>query len=127
MRRNAFGSNVPAAALPAVLPGPDACAAAAPAQMPSVKPGAGGGGRLQEHAPVDTARAAVRGRMRIGFIVDLPSGEALRRFLDRRADAHIGRAAAEIAGHRLRRCRRRWACFFFASSAAAAITWPDWQ
>ena len=39
--------------------------------------------------------------MRIGFIARSLQPRLLRRFLDRRADAHVGRAAADVAGHRV--------------------------
>ena len=60
--------------------------------------------------------------MRIGFIASLQSGEVLRRFVDRGADADIGRAAAEIADHRVRRYRHRSA--FCSSRATRSPTSP---
>jgi hypothetical protein len=82
-------------------------------------------------ARVGAARARFSGASRQAFIIGCmavsSSGELRRRGVDRGADADVGGAAADVAGHRLVDVGRRWASAFCSSSAVADMIWPDWQ
>ena len=98
MRRNAFGTNSPVAAVPVVLPGSDTCAALSTAKMPSVKPAPVTDitlRKVRRSIGVDSSLPACR---RNEFIVR-SSTQVLRRFFDRRADTHVRCATANIAAH----------------------------
>src|SRR5262245_37860223 len=101
MRRKAFGSNAPLAADAAleVLPGPDACASTSIAKMPSVSPAPDAALAFRNVRRDTVASRANSCCIRCGFMFTVLS-EALRRFLDRRADAHVRRAATDVARHR---------------------------
>ena len=89
-------------------------------------------GRRAESRPPDRRSAATRRETPSrksfcdchGTLLRLTFGSGA---LDRRADAHIGAAAADIARHRGIDVGivRDWASL--ASSAAADMIWPDWQ
>src|SRR5688572_32840867 len=87
MRTKAFGEKTPAGAVPVVRPGADCPHAGTCTPTTSAPP-----------ALRKARRETLRMRMRLKVMA---SRERLRRFLDRRADPHVRRAAAEVARHRL--------------------------
>ncbi len=124
MRTNALGANAPDAAAPAVLPGPDICAARiVDAER---EPGAGRDGF--EEAATGHRRARM-GRMRMRFIVclvlahasDFAASLIAARMRTYVAQRHTLPAMARVD---VRVASGAW---FLARSAAADMIWPDWQ
>src|SRR5690348_2440596 len=95
MRRNALGSNG-APAAPAAF---DVCASAGASKKPSVKPAPAAAPSLRKVRRV-TGATGTDGCMRNGFISRSLCRETLGRFLDRCANAHVRRAATDVARHR---------------------------
>ena len=82
--------------------------------------------------PPPAAALALRKARRLRVALDIMAPRMirscrLRRALDRLADPQVGAAAADVAGHGLRRCRRRSGFGVLVSSAAADMICPDWQ